>query len=128
MNFLVFAMLFTPFLSFSAVKIEYLSTGSTYNYFSIPSSSINRVDLPDTTKNGAIRVFYEKGYKDWSWTLCTPHWNLIINLFHQKILILIPQVSTTTLSQMSAISLIATALDIDEFAASINQDFIMAAL
>ena len=44
-------------------------------------------------------------------------------------MILIPQVSTTTLSQMSAISFtIATALDIDEFAASINQDFIMATL
>ena len=63
--------LFICFLNVSnaAIKIEYLSSGSTYNYFSIPSSLENRIDLPDTTRNGAIRLFYEKGYKNWSWTL-----------------------------------------------------------
>jgi hypothetical protein len=67
--FLLIIFIQAPINAFGSLKLEYLSSGSTYNYFSIPPSSGNRIDLPDTTKNGAIRVFYEKGYKDWSWTL-----------------------------------------------------------
>tara|TARA_B100000925_G_scaffold45266_1_gene29530 strand:+ start:22426 stop:23127 length:702 start_codon:yes stop_codon:yes gene_type:complete len=58
----------SPDLAFSSIKLEVLSTGSTYNYFALPPESGNRIDLSDTSKSGAFRVFYEKGYKDWSWT------------------------------------------------------------
>jgi len=67
--FIPLFVLFFHSPTWALFKVEILNSGSTYNYFSIPSSSENRVDLPDTKKLGAFRIFYEKGYKDWSWTL-----------------------------------------------------------
>ncbi len=54
----------------SDLHIETASTNVSYNYFSLPNESeANRVDLPKKDSNISYRLFYEKNYGRWSWTL-----------------------------------------------------------
>ena len=75
MNYLILAIISA--LSFShtasataSLKIDHLSTDTSYNYFSLPNDNeTNRVDLNKLEGQTAFRLFFEKEYQSWSWTL-----------------------------------------------------------
>ena len=63
-------LIFPVSLAFADLQIEYLSTNSNYNYFSLPNANEqNRVDMPKDISGQAIRLFYESKISTWSWTL-----------------------------------------------------------
>ena len=65
-------MLFRSNKSFArgSFKTEILSTSTNYNYFAIPNPNEGgRIDTPQDKSIFAYRLFYEKDFGSWSWTL-----------------------------------------------------------
>ena len=65
----------------TTLKIDYLSTDTSYNYFSLPNDNeANRFDLIKLKGQSAFRLFFEKEYKSWSWTLLYAPLNVDYNI------------------------------------------------
>lgn len=57
-------------LARGSFKTEVLSTSTNYNYFAIPNPNVGgRIDTSQGKSIFAYRLFYEKDFGSWSWTL-----------------------------------------------------------